>query len=60
MKAKMKSKMDEKWMKKANCEQPYSLDQPKFWAMIHSHNEFLLSLLPYPYLLSLWSLHLAE
>ena len=23
MKSRMKSKMDEKWMKKANCEQPY-------------------------------------
>jgi hypothetical protein len=23
MKTKMKSKMNEKWMKKANCEQPY-------------------------------------
>ena len=25
MKTKMKSKMNEKWMKKANCEQPYCL-----------------------------------
>ena len=26
MKAKMKSKMDEKWMKKANCERPYYIN----------------------------------
>ena len=32
MKAKMKSKMDEKWMKKANCERPY-------WKIPLSHFE---------------------
>ena len=34
MNSKMKSKMDEKWMKKANCEQPYCCNSQILFSMI--------------------------